>query len=140
MNEDEGMDKWHPGPSCILAPCSRIGYKPFHTSHKGRSHTFSFSGWSARIFPSQNIPMFDWAHFTVSLITTRRCFFCVGPEMALIHSQVSWCYTYPTWKCEVPCCHWWEQVWGQECWIGGVHQDEHCCRSLSCSKGSECKL
>jgi hypothetical protein len=36
------MDKQRPGPSCILAPCSRIGYKPFHASHKGRSCSFYF--------------------------------------------------------------------------------------------------
>ncbi len=52
MNEDDGMDKQRPGPSCILTPCSRIGYKPFHPSHKGRSCSFSFLGWSARTFPN----------------------------------------------------------------------------------------
>ncbi len=46
MNKHEGMDKQHPGPSCILAPCSRIGYKTFHASHNGRSCSFSFwVGW-----------------------------------------------------------------------------------------------
>jgi hypothetical protein len=88
----------------------------------------------------QNIPMSDWAHFTVSLVTTRRCFFCVGPEMALIRSWVLWCYAYLPRKYKVPCRHWWEQVWGQECWIGGVHQDERCYMGSSCFKGSKCKL
>ncbi len=135
MNKDEGMDKWRPGPSCVLAPCSRIGYKPFHASHKGRSCSFSFLSWSARTFPypAGQVSQCCW-------LLPGVAFSGLGPEMASIHSHVSWCYTYPLQKYKVPCCHWREQVWWQECWIGGAHQDEHCHKRLSSSKGSKCKL
>ncbi len=135
MNEDEGTDKRHLGPSCILSPCSRIEYRAFHASHNRRSCSFSFLGWSARTFPSPtgHVSQYCW-------LLPSTAFSGVGLEMALIYSRVSWCYVYPLRKYKVPCHHWREQVWGQECWIGGVHQDKRCPKSSSCSKGSKCKL
>jgi hypothetical protein len=89
---------------------------------------------------SQNIPISDWAHFTVSLVTTRCCFFWhwTGDGFDPLSGVVVLCLS-PT---EVQCTlfHWREQVWGQECWIGEVHQKERCCKSSSCSKDSKCKL
>jgi len=68
MNKDEEMDKQRLGLFCILAPCSRTGYKSFHVSHKGRSCSFSF--WFC-----QNIPISDWARFTESLVPIHCCLF-----------------------------------------------------------------
>ncbi len=129
------MDKQCPGPSCILSPCSRTWIQTFSCKSQGKILFIFIFG-----LVSQNIPMYDWACCTVLLATTQCCFFCVGLKMALICSQVSWCYAYPPRKYKVPCCHWREQVWGQECWICGMHQDEHCCKSSFCSKGLKCKL
>ncbi len=92
------MDKQRPGLSCILNPFSRIGYKPFHASNKGRSHSCSFLGWSARTFPylTGHISQCRW-------LLPGVAFSGIGPEMALIRSRVSWCYAYPPQKYNAPC-------------------------------------
>jgi hypothetical protein len=131
------MKEWTTTSGSLLHSCplQQNWTQIFSASHEGRFRSFSFLSCSARTFPCLTGHVAQ-CHWLLPGIT----FSGIGLEMALIRSHVLRCYVYPPRKYEVPCGHWWEQVWGQECWIGGVYQDERCCKSSSCSKGSKCKL
>ncbi len=117
MNKDEGMDKRCQSSFCILTLCSRNGYKSFQASHEGRSHSFSFSAWSARTFPYLIGHVLHCCWLLPGL-----AFSSVRPEMALIRSRVSWCYACPLRKYELPYHRWRQQILGQGCWVGASHQ------------------
>ncbi len=78
---------------------------------------------------SQNVPIFNWARFTVLLATTWHCFFWhyTGDSFDLLLGVVV--LHLPPQKCKLPCCHWRSQVWDQNCWVDGVHQDKRYCKS-----------
>ncbi len=59
---------------------------------------------------NQNMPMSNWARFTVSLATAPYCFFLCGLGMVLLHLWVLWCYAYLQQKCsQWVCVSGWDQ-------------------------------